>query len=69
MPGDYYHLALLYQIEQVAKPILRLEGTKLAQTHLCLSWLNLARNIDYVQSSGLGNGFAGAQRDYKGREN
>jgi hypothetical protein len=34
MPGDYYHLALLYQIEQVAKPILRLEGTKLAQTHL-----------------------------------
>ena len=34
MAGDYYHLALLYQIEQVAKPILRLEGTNLVQTHL-----------------------------------
>jgi hypothetical protein len=41
MAGDYYHLALLYQIEQVAKSILRLERPKLAQSRLP-SWLNLA---------------------------
>jgi len=31
MAGDYHHFPLLYQVKQLAKPILRLEGADLAQ--------------------------------------